>query len=338
MEMRHTSRPSRQPGASRRPEESSAMFHHAPQGFRFTVKTLAGSLLVGTALALSPVAMAQDAAPPAEAPAAPAAAAPAAPSPSTVIATVGGKQITEGDLSLAAEDIGQQLQQVPPDQQRAFLLSVLIDMKLMAEAARENGIDQSDEYKARLSFLEDKALRRIFFAEKIANAVTPDTVKAAYDKYVAAFKPAEEVHARHILVATEEEAKQVKADLDGGKPFEVEAMEKTTDPSGKNNGGDLGFFQKGQMVPEFETAAFALEPGQVSEPVKSQFGWHVIKLEEKRQSAPTPFEQMQQQLGQQAIYDAYDAAVSEYKAKLAVEIPDAALAAQVKAQTENAGQ
>ena len=314
------------------------MTNKTPKGFRSTLKTLAGGLLVTTALVLSPAALAQDApaAPAADAPAAEAPAAPAAPDPKTVIATVGGKQITEGELSLAAEDIGQQLQQVPPDQQRAFLLSVLIDMKVMAEAARENALDQTDEFKARASFLQDKALRRIFFAEKIANAVTPDTVKAAYDKYVADFKPVMEVHARHILVATEEEAKQVKADLDGGKPFEVEAMEKTTDPSGKNNGGDLGFFSAGQMVPEFETAAFSLAVGTISEPVKSQFGWHIIKVEEKRQSSPLPYEQMQQQLGQQAIYDAYDAAVAEYKAKYAVEIPDAALAAQVKAQSDAA--
>lgn len=314
------------------------MTNKTPKGFRSTLKTLAGGLLVSTALVLSIPAFAQDApAAPAEAPAAPAEAAPPAPpAANTVIATVGGKQITEGDLSLAAEDIGQQLQQVPPDQQRAFLLSVLIDMKVMAEAARESALDQTDEFKARASFLEDKALRRIFFAEKIANAVTPDTVKAAYDKYVADFQPIEEVHARHILVATEEEAKQVKADLDGGKPFEVEAMEKTTDPSGKNNGGDLGFFSAGQMVPEFETAAFSLAVGAISEPVQSQFGWHIIKVEEKRPSAPLPFEQKQQELGQQAIYDAYDAAVAEYKAKYAVEIPDAALAAQVKAQSEAA--
>lgn len=312
------------------------MTNKTPQGFRSALKTLAGTLLVTTALALSPAAYAQDAAPAAEAPAADAPAAPAQPDAKTVIATVGGKQITEGDLGLAAEDIGQQLQQVPPDQQRAFLLSVLIDMKVMAEAARENGLDQSDEFKSRAVFLEDKALRRQFFAEKIANAVTPDTVQASYDKYVAEFQPVEEVRARHILVATEEEAKVVKADLDAGKPFEVEAMAKTIDPSGKQSGGDLGFFSKGQMVPEFENVAFMLEVGKVSEPVQSQFGWHIIKLEEKRQSAPQPFEQLQQQLGQQAIYDAYDAAVAEYKAKLPVEIPDPELAAQVKAQSEAA--
>jgi peptidyl-prolyl cis-trans isomerase C len=303
-----------------------------PKGFRTALKTLAGGLLLTTALAVSPAALAQDATPPADAAAEPAA--PAAPAANTVIATVGGKSITEGDLSLAAEDIGQQLQQVPPDQQRAFLLSVLIDMKVMAEAARENGLDQSEEYKARAAFADDKALRRVFFSEKIANSVSPETVKAEYDKYVADFKPVEEVHARHILVATEDEAKQVKADLDAGKPFEVEAMAKTIDPSGKQSGGDLGFFSKGQMVPEFETAAFSLEVGQVSEPVQSQFGWHIIKLEEKRESAPEAFEALQQQLSQQAIYSAYDAAVAEYKAKLTVDIPDADLAAQVQAQSD----
>ncbi len=312
-----------------------------PKGFRSTLRTLAGGLLVTTAVALSPVAFAQDAttpaaeAPAAEAPAEAAPEAPAAPSASTVIATVGGKPITEGDLSLAAEDIGQQLQQVPPEQQRAFLLSVLIDMKVMAEAARENALDETDEYKARATFLQDKALRRLFFAEKIATSVTPESVKVVYDEYVASFVPTQEIHARHILVATEDEAKAVKAALDGGKPFEVEAMEKTIDPSGKNSGGDLGFFGKGQMVPEFETAAFMLEVGQVSEPVQSQFGWHIIKVDEKRETAPQSFEEMQGQLGQTAIYDAYDAAVTEYRAKYAVDIPDADLAAQVNAQADS---
>jgi peptidyl-prolyl cis-trans isomerase C len=314
------------------------MKNYARQGFRSSLRMFAGGLFVTTALALSPVAYAQETAPAAEAPAAeaPAAEAPAAVDPATVIATVGGKNITEGDLQFAAEDIGQQLMQVPADQQRAFLLSVLIDMKVMAAAALENKLNESADFKGRVAYLEEKALRREFFAAKIADAVTPETVKAAYDKFVADFKPAEEVRARHILVATEEEAKQVKADLAGGKPFEVEAMEKTIDPSGKQNGGDLGFFTRERMVPEFSEAAFALEPGQVSEPVKSQFGWHIIKLEEKRMTAPPAFEQVQQDLGQQAIYDAYDAAVSEYKAKYPVEITDATLAAQVKAQSEAA--
>jgi peptidyl-prolyl cis-trans isomerase C len=302
------------------------------------LKTFAGALMLGSALLLGSVAaLAQDAPAPA-ADAASAAAAPAPVTPETVLATVGGSPITEADLNYVAEDLQQQLQSVPQDQQRAFLLSVLIDMRLMAKAAKDAGLDQSADYKARLGYLEDRTLRREFFSKNISSAVTEDAVKAAYDKYVADYKPVEEVRARHILVATEEEAKAVKADLDGGKPFEVEAMAKTTDPSGKQNGGDLGFFQKGQMVPEFEQVAFSLQPGQVSDPVQSQFGWHIIKLEEKRMTAPEPFEQLAQQLGQQVIFETYDAEMKKFKAATTVEIPDAALAEQVRLQTEGGGQ
>lgn len=302
-----------------------------------TLRSLAGALMLGSALMLAPAVLAEDAAAPAtsEAPAAPAdAQAPAQPSPDTVLATVGDEKITEGDLGYAAEDLQQQLASVPADQRQAFLLGVLIDMKLMSKAAKDAGLDQSDDYKARLTYLEDRTLRREFFTTKIANSVTAVAVKAAYDKYVADFKPEEEVHARHILVATEDEAKAVEADLAAGKPFEVEAMAKTTDPSGKQNGGDLGFFKKGQMVPEFEAVAFTLEPGKISEPVKSQFGWHIIKVEEKRMSSPEPIEQMQQQLSQQALFDAYDAIVKDLKAKTTVTIPDSALAEQVRKQAE----
>ena len=146
------------------------------------------------------------------------------------------------------------------------------------------------------------------------------------------------MHARHILVATEDEAKAIKAELDAGKPFEVLAMEKTTDPSGKQNGGDLGFFQKGMMVPEFEAVAFTLEPGKVSDPVKSQFGWHIIKVEEKRMSAPTPMEQLSQQLSQQVMLKAFDDSMATLKTGLAINIPDAALAEAVKKQSEPASE
>lgn len=306
------------------------------------LKTFAGALMLGSALLLGPVAaLAQDTAAPAAdtgTGAAAPAAAPAPVSPDTVLATVGDTKITEADLNYVAEDLQQQLQSVPQDQQRAFLLSVLIDMRLMAKAAKDAGLDQSADYKARLGYLEDRTLRREFFAKNIAPSVTPDAVKAAYDKYVAAFKPAEEVHARHILVATEDEAKAVKADLDAGKPFEVEAMAKTTDPSGKQNGGDLGFFQKGQMVPEFEAVAFTLEPGKISDPVKSQFGWHIIKVEEKRMTSPETLEQMSQQLSQQVMFESYDTEMKKFKEATKVDIPDAALAEQVRQQTEGSGQ
>ncbi len=307
---------------------------------RMTIKTIAGALLLGTALSFAAApAWAEDAAAPA-APATDAAAAPAAPaepSPDAVVATVGDQTITESDLAFAAEDLQKELQQVPEQERRAFLVTVLIDMKVMAKAARDAGMDQTDLFKRRVAYLEDRTLRRSYFADKIAAGVTEETLKAGYDRYVAAFVPEEQVRARHILVATEDEAKAVKADLDGGKPFEVEAMDKTIDPSGKQSGGDLGFFGKGQMVPEFEAAAWALQPGQISEPVKSEFGWHIIKLEEKTLSQPQPIEQLAQQLGQQAMFEAYDVAIAGFKAAMPVSIPDAALAEQVKRQSEPQG-
>lgn len=308
------------------------MNDHAPRGFYKILKTMAGTLLLGTALGFAPVALAQETA----APAAPVAAAPAA--PETVVATIGDLTITEADLAFAAEDLQQELQQVPAEERRAFLVTVLIDMKVMAKAAREAGMADADLFKRRLQYLEERTLRRDYFTQKIAASVTEEAIKAAYDDYVKDFKPVEEVHARHILVATEDEAKAVKAELEGGKPFEVLAMEKTTDPSGKQNGGDLGFFAKGMMVPEFEAVAFTLEPGKVSDPVQSQFGWHVIKLEEKRMSAPPPIEQLQQQLGQQVMFKAFDESVAALKKDLKLDIPDAALAEGVKKQSEPAAE
>jgi peptidyl-prolyl cis-trans isomerase C len=298
-----------------------------PFAKRGALAILAASLLFGSTFA--PV-LAQDGG---AAPETPAAEAPAGPLPDAVVATVGDMTITEADLAFAAEDLQQEIQQVPPEERRAFLVTVLIDMKVMAKAAKDAGMANTELFKRRLAYLEDRALRRAYFAETVAAAVTEDSIRAAYDEFVSTFQPIEEVRARHILVETEDEANAVKAELDGGKPFEVLAMEKTLDPSGKQNGGDLGFFQQGMMVPQFETVAFALEPGAVSDPVESQFGWHVIKLEEKRMSAPPAFEQVAQQLSQQVMYQAFDDSVGALKAASPVDIPDPALAAAVQRQS-----
>ena len=288
--------------------------------------------LMLAATALAP-AFAQDAAPAAAAPAAEATEA-AVPAPETVVATVAGAEITEADLSFAAEDLTQDLSQIPPDQRKAFLLRVLIDMKVMAQAGKDAGLGETPLFKQRLQYLEERALRRAYFSETIAAAVTEEAIRADYDKFVAEFVPADEVRASHILVATEEEAKAIKAELDGGADFAELAKEKSIDP-GAASGGDLGFFGKGMMVAPFETAAFAMtEIGQVSEPVQSQFGWHIIKLEEKRQSAPPAFEQVAGQLQQQLLMKTFDETVARLMDGVAIDIPDEALAAAVKAQTD----
>lgn len=254
--------------------------------------------------------------------------------PDTVVATVGGEPITEADISFAAEDLQQEMAQMPPEQRKPFLVTVLIDMKVMAKAAKEAGLDQTDIFKKRLDYLEDRALRRAYFADKIAGTVTPEAVQAAYDAYVKDFKGQEEVHARHILVATEDEAKAVKAELEGGKDFAELAKEKSTDPSAKQNGGDLGFFSKGMMVKPFEDAAFSMEPGSISDPIKSDFGWHIIKVEEKRMSQPPSLQQLAPQLQQQVMYKTFGDAVAALKQGVEVSFTDPQMEAAVKEQTE----
>jgi peptidyl-prolyl cis-trans isomerase C len=277
---------------------------------------LALILATGT---MAPV-MAQDAAAPAV-------------SPDTVVATVGGEAITEADLGFAAEDLTQELGQMPPEQRKPFLLRVLIDMKVMAKAGQDAGMADTPLFQQRLAYLEDRALRRAYFAESIANAVTEEVVRAEYDKFVADFTPADEIRASHILVPTEEEANAVKSQLDGGTDFATLAKEKSIDP-GAANGGDLGFFGKGMMVAPFEAAAFALtEAGEISAPVQSQFGWHVIRLEEKRQSTPPAFEQVAGQLQQQVLMTTFDETVARLMEGVEIDIPDAELKAAVDAQT-----
>ncbi|KKB78354.1 hypothetical protein VW35_12025 [Devosia soli] len=289
--------------------------------------SLAALLLAAPAAAT----YAQDAAAPAEAPAAEAPAATV--TPETVIATVGGEPITEGDLSFAAEDLSQDLAQMPPEQRRAFLLRVLIDMKVMAGAAKQAGMDQTPIFAQRLKYLEERALRRAYFADAIANQVTEEAVRAEYDTYVAQFQPQEEVHARHILVKTKEEADAIKAELDAGGDFEAIAKEKSIDPGSGANGGDLGFFSKGMMVPEFETAAFALaNPGDVSAPVESQFGWHIIKLEEKRESQPPAFEQVAPQIQQQVLMRVFNEKVEQLMSGVTVDVTDPELKAAMEAE------
>ena len=213
-----------------------------------------------------------------DSPAAPAVEAPA-PTADTVVATVGGETITEADIAFAAEDLQQDLAQMPPEERRAFLVTVLLDMKVMAKAARDQKMDQTETFKRRLQYLEERALRRAYFAETIAAGVTAETVQKAYDEFVANFKPQEEVHARHILVATKEDADAIKAELAAGKPFEQLASEKSTDPSAAQNGGDLGFFSRGMMVKPFEDAVFSMKPHEIRGPVESDFGYHIIRLD-----------------------------------------------------------
>lgn len=256
----------------------------------------------------------------------------------TVVATVSGQSITEADVQMAVSELDQQFAQLTPEQKRAAALSAIIEIRLMSEKAKASKLDQDENFKRKLAFLNERALHAQVIEKEISPKVTDEMLKARYDKEVAARPPAEEIRARHILVKTEEEAKEIIAKLDGGADFEALAKEKSSDPGSGANGGDLGFFSKGQMVPEFEAAAFALEPGAYTKtPVKSDFGFHVIKLEEKRTQPPVAFDEVKDQIRQLVFRDVYFEAVKELRAGAQVEIKDETLKKGVEEIEKQAG-
>lgn len=240
-----------------------------------------------------------------------------------VIAKIAGEEISESELALALGSIDPQASQLPPEQRRLAALSALIDAKIIATKAKIEGMDKTDDYRMRLQFLADRELHNAYFKKYIVDTVTDAEIKARYDSEIAKMPKAEEVHARHILVKTEDEAKAIIKALAEGKDFAKLATEKSTD---KTAGGDLGFFRKGQMVPEFEAAAFGMQPGTISKtPVKTQFGFHVIKLEEKRAIAPPEFDKIKDEVRQVVMRDKYMALLTGLKAKESVEIVDPVL-------------
>lgn len=242
-----------------------------------------------------------------------------------VIAKVGNMEIRQSELDLAMNNLDPQLAQLPDEQKKIAALSGAIDVKLLASSAASEGLDKTAQFKQRMKFIGDRELHNAYFKAHVVDAVTDAEVKARYDKEIADLPKQEEIRARHILVKTEEEAKQVIADLAAGKDFVELAKAKSTDPN-KSEGGDLGFFGRGRMVPEFEDAAFALAPGSYSKtPVKTQFGFHVIKVEEKRDVPPPSFEEVAQQVRQLVMRDKYLELITKAKASTKIDIQDAAL-------------
>lgn len=242
-----------------------------------------------------------------------------------VIAKVAGQEIHQSELDLALTGLDPQLAQLPEEQKRAAALSGLIDVKLLAKDASDEGLQNDEAFKKRLAYLTDRELHNAFFKKHVVDAVTAEEVKARYEKEVAGIKPVEEARARHILVKTEEEAKAIIKDLDAGKDFATLAKEKSTDPN-KADGGDLGYFTKDRMVPEFSEAAFKLEKGKyTTAPVKTQFGFHVILLEDKRMQPPPPLEQVEQQVRQLVMRDKYIELLAAAKKDAGVDITDPAL-------------
>jgi peptidyl-prolyl cis-trans isomerase C len=256
--------------------------------------------------------------------------APAAAQGDTVLATIAGQPITESDLQLAISELDQQFAQLPDEQKRVAALTALIEIKLLAAESEKAGVADREDFKRRMEFLRLRALHIAFVEEKVAGAITDEAVRARYDQEIAAQPPVNEVRASHILVDSEEKAKEIIVQLDGGADFAELAKANSSDGSAQD-GGDLGFFGPGRMVPEFETAAFALEVGQYTkEPVRSQFGWHIILVTDKRPQQPPAFEQVAQQIRSIMLREKYLEEVEAIRAASDVEIVDPALKAALE--------
>jgi peptidyl-prolyl cis-trans isomerase C len=228
-----------------------------------------------------------------------------------VLAKVNGSEIRQSDVSLAEEELGPSLAQMDPATKKDNVLAFLIDMKVVAKAAEDKKVENNEDFKKRLAFTRNRLLMDSLLASEGKAATTNEAMKKVYDEASKQITGEQEVHARHILVETEDEAKAIEDELKKGADFAELAKKKSKDP-GASDGGDLGFFTKEQMVPEFSAAAFALEPGKISDPVKSQFGWHVIKLEEKRNRKAPDFDQVKGQIETYVTRKAQ----AEYVAKL----------------------
>jgi peptidyl-prolyl cis-trans isomerase C len=212
-----------------------------------------------------------------------------------VLARVNGVEIRQSDLALAEEELGPSLAQMDPATKEQNVLAFLIDMNLVAKAAEDKKVQDSDDFKKRMAFTRSRLLMDSLLASEGKAATTDEAMKKVYQDASKQISGEQEVHARHILVETEDEAKQVAEELKKGADFAELAKKKSKDP-GASDGGDLGFFTKDQMVPEFSAVAFSLEPGKISDPVKTQFGWHIIKVEEKRNRKAPEFDQVKSQI------------------------------------------
>ncbi|MTW14635.1 peptidylprolyl isomerase [Rhodoplanes serenus] len=231
-----------------------------------------------------------------------------APAADPVVAKINGVEIRQSDLALAEEDVGQNVPAGTADAKRDWLINYLTDMTLLAKAAEAQKVQDSDDFKKRLAYVRSKALMETLLRDSGKAGATSEAMQHVYQEAVKQMGDEQEVHARHILfrvadasdqkaaAAAEAKAKETLARIKKGEDFAKLAKDLTEDPPGKADGGDLGWFTKDQMVPEFSEAAFKLDKGQVSDPVKTSFGWHIIKVEDKRKREAPPFDQVKDQI------------------------------------------
>jgi len=242
------------------------------------------------------------------------------PAADPVVAKVDGQAIHLSDLKDAVQGLPENLRGMPSQTLYPMLLDQLIDGRVLVAEARKSGLDKDPTVQRQVAAAEDRALQTAVLSKEVGPSVTDEAVHARYEQDLAGKPGEDEVHAKHILVSSEAEAKKIIAQLKGGADFATLAKQYSKDPSGAQQGGDLGFFKKDEMVPAFADAAFALQPGQVSpEPVHSQFGWHVILVVERRRAEPPSFDKARDELRQKMIQEGVQKVVAKARAAASVE-------------------
>ncbi len=237
------------------------------------------------------------------------------------VARVNGADITEAELSFAEAEVGAEIAGLPVEARRRVLVEYLVEAHLFAEAAGKNKLGTGKDFEDRLAYYRLRALRDTFYEKKVREAVTEAQAKGAYDEQISKIPPEAEVRARHILVKSEQEAKDLVKQLKAGADF-TELAKKSSDGPSAQTGGDLGYFSRGQMVKPFEDVAFSLKPGQISDPIQTEFGWHVIKVEDKRNRPVPGFDEVKDQLMASLVQNQLKTVVQSLRGAAKVEIVD----------------
>lgn len=257
----------------------------------------------------------------------PAPAAATTPAEDPVVARVGDREIHRSEVVEAYKGLPEQFAQIPMDAIFGELLQQLVDRRVMAIDAAKKGYGDDPEVARKVELLKERVMEEAYVSREIEAKVTDAMMKAKYDKIIADNPAEEEVRARHILVDSEEEAKKLKVELDKGADF-ADLANKNSKDARDGSGGDLGYFTRERMVPEFAEAAFKAEVGKVVGPVKSQFGWHLILVEDKRKQAPPPFDDVKPQLRDMVAQEMTATRVEELKKGLKIELLNADGSAQ----------
>ena len=236
-----------------------------------------------------------------------------------LLAKVNGQDIHLSDLNALAQTLPEEARQIPPAQLLPQLLSQAIDGKALVVMAKKEKLDQDPQVVHAMALANERTLQSALVSREVGPSIDEAKIRARYDATIAGKPGEEEVHASHILVPNEELAKKLIADIKAGGDFATLAKANSTDP-GAANGGDLGFFKMGDMLPEFSAVAFSLKPGEVADkPVQTRYGWHVIKVIERRQAPAPTYEQAHEQLRQAMISEGINKLLASARSQVKIE-------------------